>query len=130
MPKLKNIIIFLVIVLLVALLYFFFRRGSSETENLISSPGQTLPQNAMAAVEVAEAKDFLTLLLSVKNIKLDDTILSDIAFTSLDGSHSIILESDGSEGRPNPFAPFGTDAVAPGAVSTVGSDLDISTSLP
>ena len=130
MPKLKNIIIFLVIGALVVLAYFFFFKESSETENLVSSPGQTSPLSASVAGEVAEAKDFLTLLLSVKNIKLDDAVLSDIAFTSLDGSNSIILVSDGNEGRPNPFAPFGTDAVAPPPTSGAGSDLDIDTTLP
>jgi hypothetical protein len=56
------------------------------------------------------AKDFFALLLNVKNIKLDDAILSDPAFLSLRDS-SIVLVPDGNEGRPNPFAKFGNDAV-------------------
>ena len=52
-------------------------------------------------------------LLNVKNIKLDDSIFSDIAFSNLRDS-SITLIPDGTEGRPNPFAPIGSDAsVAP-----------------
>ena len=38
-------------------------------------------------------------------------LFSDVAFISLDGSHSINLTQDGTEGRTNPFAPLGSENV-------------------
>jgi hypothetical protein len=118
--KIKNIIIFTIIAASLILIYIFFIKKGPEEANLISSPGadtmladtNTLDQNSLIA------KDFLSVLLSVKSIKLDDTIFSNIAFTSLHDS-SIILTppSVGEEGRLNPFAPIGfetaTTPVAP-----------------
>ena len=118
MPKIKNIIIFTAIAAVFVLIYIFFIRPSPEEENLVLSPGAVmLPDmggvttggNAQVTAPLI-AKDFLSLLLNVKNIKLDDTILSDLAFLSLRDS-SIVLVPDGNEGRPNPFAQFGNDAV-------------------
>lgn len=115
MPKIKNIIIFLVIGAVFVFIYFFYIKKSPDDSATLISSSET-----SSATEVLSAntngsedgtQDFLTLLLSVKNIKLDDTIFSDIAFKSLDGSHSITLTPDGTEGRPNPFAPLGTDTV-------------------
>jgi len=119
MPKIKNIIIFTAIAAAFILIYIFFIRPSPEEENLVLSPGATmLPDmggtttggSAQVAAPLV-AKDFLALLLNVKNIKLDDAILSDPAFLTLRDS-SIVLIPDGNEGRPNPFAQFGNDAVA------------------
>ena len=123
MPKIKNIIIFTAIAVAFILIYIFFIRPSPEEENLVLSPGAAmLPDiggaTASGSAQVTAplvAKDFLSLLLSVKNIKLDDAILSDPAFLTLRDS-SIVLTPDGNEGRPNPFAQFGNDAVATPAV--------------
>ena len=60
---------------------------------------------------------FISLLLSVKSIKLDDSILSDQAFNSLKDS-TIEIVGDGTEGRPNPFAPIGTDVLSTTNIST------------
>ncbi len=111
-PKIKNIIIFLAIGTILVLIYFFYIKVSPEVAPLVSSSGiPTVSNTAAKNGDSSVTKDFLTLLLNVKNIKLDDTIFSDIAFTSLDGSHSIMLMSDGNEGRPNPFAPLGTNSL-------------------
>ncbi len=123
MPSTKNIIIFLAIGGAFALVYIFFIRKPAEPAGITSAnPSMpaplsgTLPlgtpgaaANGGATTETAASRDFLTLLLSVRGIKLDDSILSDKAFMSLDGSHSITLTPDGNEGRPNPFAPLGSD---------------------
>jgi len=115
MPKIKNIIIFTAIAATFVLIYIFFIKPSPEEANLVSSPSNTvLPDVNSTSTDINPnttsllAKDFLTLLLNVKNIKLDDSILSDPAFFNLKDS-SIVLEPDGNEGRPNPFAPFGND---------------------
>ncbi len=111
MPTTKNIIIFIAIGAVVVLGYVLFFKKSPEEKVLVSAP-TPFTQTQTPAPGGAAAKDFLTLLLSVRSIKLDDAIFSNVAFTSLDPSHSIILVPDGSEGRPNPFAPFGSDTTA------------------
>jgi hypothetical protein len=104
------------------LIYFVFMRSSSSDQgSLVSSPASTtLPnvQGASSTVAGASvsggtdlvAQDFLTLLLNVKNIKLDDSIFSDPAFNSLHDS-SIVLVPDVTTGRPNPFAKFGAENI-------------------
>ena len=114
MPKIRNIIIFVIIAAILVFVYIFFIKSPGEQANLVSSPsGTTLPNinggvagpNAQNGNSTATG-DFLTLLLNVKNIKLNDSVFSDPAFNSLHDS-SIVLIPDGTEGRPNPFAQFG-----------------------
>jgi hypothetical protein len=118
MPNIKNIIIFITIAAAFILIYIFFIKPAPVPENLTSSPSNIMLPNIDGSGADANtknktslvAKDFLALLLNVKNIKLDDAIFSDIAFGSLHDS-SIVLIPDGNEGRPNPFAQFGNDNV-------------------
>ena len=113
MPKIKNIIIFTVIAVLLVLIYIFFIKPSPEEQNLVSSTNtntatptdtSTTDQNSLIA------KNLLSILLSVKSIKLNDAIFSDTAFINLHDS-SILLTPSGDEGRANPFAPIGSDTV-------------------
>lgn len=53
--------------------------------------------------------DFLSSLLSIQSIKLDDRIFSDPAFLALQDFNRPLLP-DTDPGRPNPFAPIGTDS--------------------
>jgi hypothetical protein len=116
MEKIKNIIIFIVIALAIFLIYLFFVKPSPKQGSLVSSPlNNTLPNidgsttsNNISDTDPLITKDFLVILSNIKDIKLDDAIFSDPAFSSLRDS-SIILTSDGNEGRPNPFAQFGND---------------------
>ncbi len=117
MPKIRNIIIFIAIGAAFVLIYIFFIKKSpgDDTALLISSSKTSAISDTNTTTGNASgiaAKDFLSLLLNVKNIKLNDTIFSDDAFVSLRDS-SIILTPDGNEGRPNPFAPIGTDILPP-----------------
>lgn len=110
-PKLKSAIIFGSIGLVLVLLYVYFFSGEKAPENnLVSSQTPIVPNsNANTPVEAtAPDKDFLPLLLNVKNIRLNDAIFSDPAFTALVDS-SITLTPEGNEGRPNPFAPLGAE---------------------
>jgi hypothetical protein len=94
------------------LVYIFFIKGDGEKTNLTSEtsmPAAGTTTTGPATTPVGQ--DFLTLLLNVKNIKLDDSIFSNPAFVSLHDS-TILLVPDGNEGRPNPFAPIGTDTTA------------------
>lgn len=115
MPKIRNIIIFVAIGAVLILIYIFFIKSPGDQANLVSSSDTSSPNASGVNVGAADTntangslitEDFLTLLLNVNNIKLNDAIFSDPAFNSLHDS-SIILTPDGTEGRPNPFAQFG-----------------------
>ena len=118
MPKIKNIIIFTAIAVILILIYVFFIKPVPNQADLISSA--PLPNVGAAGASGTNpntpngnslnTQDFLTLLLNVQNIKLNDSIFSDPAFAGLHDS-SIVLTPDGTQGRPNPFAQFGNDSV-------------------
>lgn len=115
MPKIRNIIIFIAIGAVLVLVYIFYIKPSpNDTANLISSGGvpavPAVSNTVTGNVNGTTTQDFLSLLLNVKSINLDDSIFSDNAFISLHDS-SIVLTPDGTEGRPNPFAQFGNDVV-------------------
>lgn len=128
-PKIKNILIFGGIGLVLVLVYVFFLKPAPSQPSLTSTSDTTNSSatdatgNSTTDANSAITQDFLTLLLNVKSITLNDSIFSDPAFNSLQDS-SIILTPDGTQGRPNPFAPIGvgdTSSPAP-AVSTAGGD--------
>ena len=119
MSRLRNIIIFVCILLLVAVGYFFFLGRSAPEPSLVSTGPQAIPSGAGAETSnpiTAIGQDFLATLLSVRSIKLDDSLFLDPAYLSLKDS-SITLFSDGNEGRINPFAPLGRDALPPPSVA-------------
>ena len=68
-----------------------------------STTNTTMPSNTSII-----SQNFVSVLLNIKNIKLDDAIFSDPAFNNLH-DQNISLKPDGTEGRPNPFAQFGND---------------------
>lgn len=106
----KNILIFVAVAIAFVLVYIFFIKPDGQEANLVSSGQSTgipLEANPLSGDSIS-TQDFLTVLLSVKSIKLDDSIFSDTAFTTLNDSN-VILTPDGTEGRVNPFAPLGSD---------------------
>ena len=108
--KIKNIIIIGIVAIVLVLIYIFFIRKAPEA-TLTTSTGApvTGSTNADTNIQTVQiGQDFISLLLSVKNIKLDDSIFKDEAFISLKDS-SILLIPTENEGRPNPFAPIGSD---------------------
>lgn len=129
-PKIKNIIIFVGIGVVLILVYVFLIKGNSSTDqaSLTSTTGNgVVPVSGPVDENSQIAQDFLTLLLNVKGITLNDSIFSDDAFKSLKDS-SIELTPDGTEGRPNPFAPIGADTVVsamPVPVVSTGTDSTI-----
>ncbi|MFA6273789.1 MAG: hypothetical protein WC662_01380 [Candidatus Paceibacterota bacterium] len=109
--KIKNIIIFVVIAGVLILGYFLFFKKEPEQANLVSSFGNsTLPVTSSTVSEQnsVTSQDFLSILLNVNNIKLNDSIFGDSAFANLRDT-TIVLMPDGTEGRPNPFAPIGIE---------------------
>ena len=115
--KIKNIITFSAIALALILVYVFFIKGNGEEGNLTSSAD---PLGSSASTSAPDqnssiSREFFNVFLNVKRIKLDDAIFSEPSFLSLRDS-SIELIPDGTEGRPNPFAPIGSD-IAPTPVN-------------
>ena len=96
------------VVILVAV--FIFKKPVMQKNNLKSStnPSATVKTNSKIPTPPAVGEEFLTTLLNIKNIKLEDGIFSDPAFATLKDS-TIELVSEGNEGRINPFAPIGVD---------------------
>lgn len=111
MGKIKNIIILIVVGVVLFLVYNYFFKAPADVGLLVSSSSISNVSDTKGNSNFPVSDDFLTLLLSVKSIKLDDTIFSDNAFNTLRDS-SITLVPDGNEGRPNPFAPLGVDNTA------------------
>jgi|GEM_PF-2419485 len=111
--KIKNIIIFTVIAAILILIYIFFLKPSPEEANLVSNNSFVVDQPLLDTETLNQnsevAKDFLAVLLNVKNIQLNDTIFSKKIFLNLHDS-SILLISPGDEGRVNPFAPIGYES--------------------
>ena len=107
MPSIKNAIIFLSIAVVLILVYFFLIKKPAEQSNL-QSKGVTVPVAQATPETNSLDKDFLPLLLNVKNIKLEDSIFADKAFQSLTDS-SFELKQEGDPGRVNPFAQIGSE---------------------
>ena len=135
-PKIRNIIIFVIIAAIFVLIFIFYLNSSSDKGSLVSTPSNASSPNTNntgAKTSVVpdqaslDAKDFLTLLLNVKSIQLDDVILSEPAFNGLHDS-SITLTPDGTEGRPNPFAQFGAENSSIPTTPASGATLPISAS--
>ncbi len=113
---LKNIFIFVLIFAALAGGYYFFFANKVSTPDLstISTSGSVVDSGMGAGV----GGEFLTTLLNIKNIQLDDSIFSSTAFKSLQDFTTELVDQ-GNAGRPNPFAPIGADTSASAVVTPV-----------
>lgn len=109
--KIKTIIIAAVVVIAIILAYIFLFKKAPDQASLTSSTPTATSTTTTTPTNTTVDTEFVSVLLSVKNIKLNDAIFSNIAFANLRDS-SITLTPDGTEGRKNPFAPIGTDVTA------------------
>lgn len=109
-PSTKNIIIFVAIFVAAFLLYTFFFTGNSNSAPLATEAPLLLQSNV-------KGKDLLRVLLSLKNIKLDEEIFSSNLFTGLE-DFTITLPDAGISGRKNPFAPIGKDSATQAPTSS------------
>ena len=128
-PNIKNILIGVLMLGVLIVAYFMFIKKAPTDATLTSSSGiTTTDQNTDSSTSgLGIGQDFISLLLSVKSIKLNDSIFSDPAFLSLkDSSILLMLVDDGSLGRPNPFAPIGSD-IAP---ASYNSNVSVDNSVP
>lgn len=85
------------VAVLIAGIYFFYPSGGGG-ENLLVSSGAGDSQPA------AIGRDFLSMLLDLRGIKLDDSVFDDAGFRSLK-DFSVELTSQPT-GRKNPFLPI------------------------
>lgn len=128
--NIKNIIIFVIILAILGVAYFvFFGKSATPPAATSNSALQTsttgaapvnsvINPNALTGAEATKiSQEFVNQLLNLQAIKLNDDILSSLAFQSLQ-DFSIILVQPGNEGRPNPFAPFGSDGSEANASGT------------
>lgn len=129
----RNIIILAVVITLGIVGYkmFFNKKAPAPTGGLATTSGvgaagtQSAPTQASTS-GAPVGQDFLTLLLSVQSIRLDDSIFKSKAFESLQDFNRPI-PPDTNPGRPNPFAPLGSDGALSGAVVSTSNVSSITT---
>ncbi len=116
---LKKIILVLVIFALVGVGASLFLGDTNEVTSQLQSlgTGETaapLTQNATTSSTVADTeeinREFISMLLNLQSITLTDDIFSEPAFEAL-VDNTVRLNQPGNEGRPNPFAPIGSDTM-------------------
>jgi hypothetical protein len=114
---LKKIIILVVIFALVGIGASLFLGDQEKTASQLQSlnTGTTaapLTQNAVTSTAIQDTneinREFVAMLLNLESIKLTDDIFSEPAFQAL-ADNTVRLNQPGNQGRPNPFAPIGTD---------------------
>lgn len=120
-PLLKNILIFVGIFILLVVGYAVFFGGKSATPALVTTGGTTGASSATAVGgQNGVGAQFLTTLLNLRNIKLDDSIFTDASFVSLQ-DFELTLIPETNPGRMNPFSPLGVDASTATATTTTGT---------
>ncbi|MEI7777693.1 MAG: hypothetical protein WCI52_03730 [bacterium] len=107
--KIKIPVIILAVIIALFFGYSYLTKDGGSTTGLVSD-SSVIPSTSQAD------QDFLKLLLKIQNVRIDPSIFSNPVFLSLQDDGLPIL--DQPEGRPNPFAPIGTDS---GMVSTATS---------
>ncbi len=119
--KIKNIIIFAVAAVVLVFLYvtFFSGGGNSGNSSLVTSSSPMDINSAISNLSNSSSgnsptigNDFLSLLLSIRSINLNDSIFSDKSWLNLRDSSVVLNPASGEEGRPNPFAPIGSDIMS------------------
>jgi hypothetical protein len=97
----KNQILTVIIVVIVGFVVFVYFKNSSKDNS-----GSTIVAEQRVA-EFAGAREILSLLNKMANVKLDDSIFNDGSFISLKDTTVILVAQPIN--RDNPFAPIGTD---------------------
>mgnify|MGYP000703375529 FL=1 len=108
MPNIKNIVIGAVILVALYGGYTYFSGGTSDVQDpgVLSSQGD--PNIGTSPDGNDPGQEFLAILLNLKTIKLDQGIFNSNSFTHLQDFTRVIAPAT-NVGRPNPFAPIGTD---------------------
>lgn len=106
----------MIVVILLFIGYETYFKGSGASTDSLISDSQTV--NTTSAAD----QNFLNVLLQIQNISFNTAVFNDPVFTSLQDDGQAI--ADQPEGRPNPFAPIGTDS---GSVIITGSSTPAAT---
>lgn len=119
----KKIIIGVVVIAFISIVAsFFINRDSNTSGNALQSTttggtGAPLTQNATTNPNLLNTeninREFVSMLLNLQSITLNDDIFSEPAFKAL-VDNTVRLNQPGNQGRPNPFAPIGTDSISGG----------------
>jgi hypothetical protein len=103
--------------IVIAFVLFNVFSGGSDSDNttgLVSGnnnqPISTGNQGLVSGGGAEIGQEFISMLLNLQAINLDTTLFQEQAFLSLK-NNSIEFRDPGGQGRPNPFAPIGTDAI-------------------
>lgn len=102
LQKYKTVLIVLGILLVLFIGFRFFTKDTSP-EGLTSQP--------VAGIVPEEGGDLITLLLELKSITLDTSVLQNPVFLTLQ-DFSVVLAPE-PVGRTNPFAPLGVGSSLP-----------------
>jgi hypothetical protein len=85
------------------------QEGALATTAGVPGAGVAIVPGATGEAGLAVGREFLSLLLNIRSLKLDDSIFSNQAFVALQ-DFSRPIPPDTNPGRPNPFAPLGADS--------------------
>jgi len=107
----KNIVIIVIVVAGLVFGYIYFFDKTPEQGSLTSSLVSKILPSSDSTVSGSVDTEFITTLLGIKNIKLNDALFSNVAFKNLRDSSIILTQQVGSKGRRNPFSPIGSDVV-------------------
>lgn len=103
----KKILLFvgiLAVIIILAVVVF----GKNSNDKSLNAPVQTTTSSPISG----QSQKFLQSLSQVKSITLDTTFFDDPAYLKLkDFTKPITLEDTRLIGRPNPFAPLGSDNI-------------------
>lgn len=122
----KILILVGIIVLVIIAISVFSNKDKTTTGTLVSSNGDIV---SPALGESTVGEDFLVTLLNLRSIKLDDTLFADQKFRSLQ-DFTITLVPEGNIGRPNPFAPIGTDVETTAVTSATATTTPTTNTTP
>jgi len=113
----KGIKTILGIVVLVAIAggAYFFLSSDKQVESGLVSGNTALPVASTVGTSpsgVSVGQEFVALLLNLQAINLDTALFQDPAYLSLK-EKTVNFQDPGGQGRPNPFAPIGSDVIPP-----------------
>jgi len=101
------------LVLAIGIAYFgynYFIKKDTPVAGLVSTSTQAGGASAETGSQLGN--EFLKMLLNMKVITLDSSIIQTAPYTQLK-DFTKILSPDTNPGRPNPFAPIGTEGAVP-----------------
>lgn len=109
MKHLKTILIFVLIFAAAVVGYIFLRKPATPALQTIPT---TTSLGAGESPQSVIGQEFLSVLLSLKDLRLDASVFKSNEFSSLRDFSTPISREPGQEGRPNPFASFESEQVA------------------